>query len=115
MHWVAPSEMSDVPFRLIAYIYQGRELCPADDSGLLDPYVVVRFNGIAQKTIKLKQTRNPSYFQSLVFDTMLPRDISLWPEITVEVWDWDKGADILRSSWGWGKVASDSWPIYELI
>ncbi|CAN0196644.1 unnamed protein product, partial [Discosporangium mesarthrocarpum] len=73
------------PVRLNVYLYMGRDLCPSDDSGLLDPYAIVQFNGQRKMIKRVKKTRNPNWFDSVCFDTYLTEDPLRWPVIQIRV------------------------------
>eukprot|EP00596_Hydrurales_sp_CCMP1899_P004949 CAMPEP_0119051930 /NCGR_PEP_ID=MMETSP1177-20130426/73383_1 /TAXON_ID=2985 /ORGANISM="Ochromonas sp, Strain CCMP1899" /LENGTH=1845 /DNA_ID=CAMNT_0007031303 /DNA_START=346 /DNA_END=5881 /DNA_ORIENTATION=+ len=75
------------PYYLRCYIYQCKGLPAINDNGLIDPYIKVRFNGTKQKTTEKKLTQCPDYFECLEFNQMLPEDLSLAPNILLQVWD----------------------------
>ncbi|CAM9226495.1 unnamed protein product, partial [Choristocarpus tenellus] len=77
------------PFCLRVHIFQCRGLPSSEASGLLDPYVKIRFMGQKQKTKHEESTSNPCFYQTIEFHEMLPRDLRFAPEIRVEVWDRD--------------------------
>lgn len=75
------------PYCLRVFVYQARHLPCADESGLIDPYVKVRFNGVKRTTERKKMTRNPVFYECLIFDAEIPMDQRLAPNIVIEVWD----------------------------
>jgi hypothetical protein len=77
------------PFCLRVHIFQCRNLPSSEASGLLDPYVKCRFMGQKKKTRAEASTTDPTYYETLEFHEMLPKDIKLAPEVRLEVWDRD--------------------------
>ncbi|CAN0128052.1 unnamed protein product, partial [Discosporangium mesarthrocarpum] len=77
------------PFCLRVHIFQCRGLPSSEASGLLDPYVKVRFMGHKEKTSHEGGTADPCFYQTLEFHEMLPKDLRFAPEIRAEVWDRD--------------------------
>jgi hypothetical protein len=81
------------PSCLRIHVFQARGLPASDESGTLDPYVKVRFNGKKAKTGTKSKTCDPCWFQTLEIDDndlMLPEDPDFCPEIVVRVWDSDR-------------------------
>jgi hypothetical protein len=74
-------------YALRVFVYQGRNLPAVDDNGMIDPYVKVRFCGQKKKTMTKSRTQNPSYYEVLTFETMLPNDLTLAPNVLLQVWD----------------------------
>ena len=71
------------------HVYAARNLPAADADGTADPYVVVRTCGQKRKTIIRRDTLNPEFYQTLLFDIdILP--VHLAPQVVIEVWDWDR-------------------------
>jgi hypothetical protein len=91
--WSDFSEVNDLgAYCLRAHVYQARGLPASDESGTLDPYVKIRFNGIRAKTSQKDKTCDPCWFESLEIDQnqlMLPEDPDFCPEIVVRIWDSD--------------------------
>ncbi|KAJ1449086.1 hypothetical protein M885DRAFT_622839 [Pelagophyceae sp. CCMP2097] len=77
------------PFQLRVYVYQARRLPASDDNGLIDAYVKVRFCGSKKRTATRSMTTAPQWYETLVFDEMLPRDALFGPDVVVQVWDED--------------------------
>ncbi|CAM9402960.1 unnamed protein product [Ectocarpus sp. 12 AP-2014] len=77
------------PFCLRVHVFQCRDLPSSEASGLLDPYIKVRFMGRKQKTKHEGSTADPCFYQTVEFHEMLPVDLRFAPEIRVEVWDKD--------------------------
>ncbi|KAJ1447382.1 hypothetical protein M885DRAFT_451451 [Pelagophyceae sp. CCMP2097] len=83
------------PYCLRVYVYQARNL-PASDargraSGLLDPYVKVRFCGDKARTAAASMTTSPVFYETLqrrpAFHEELPSDLRYGPDVVV--WDHD--------------------------
>jgi len=77
---------------LRVHVYQARGLPASDESGTLDPYVKVRFNGNKAKTTIKEKTCDPCWYESLEIDQnnlKLPDDPDFCPEIVVRIWDSD--------------------------
>eukprot|EP00903_Cladosiphon_okamuranus_P014837 g13738.t1 len=77
------------PYCLRTHVFQCRGLPSSEASGLLDPYIKVRFMGRKQKTKHEGSTADPCFYQTVEFHEMLPGDLRFAPEIRVEVWDKD--------------------------
>uniref|UniRef100_UPI00358DE12B myoferlin-like isoform X1 n=1 Tax=Myxine glutinosa TaxID=7769 RepID=UPI00358DE12B len=81
-------------FHLRCYIYQGRQLIAMDNEKLSDCYCVVSFLHRAKKTEVIKSTLNPTWDQTLIFQTIdifgsldsLKKDP---PQVVVELFDKD--------------------------
>ena len=72
------------------HIYQARNLPAFDESGVLDPYVKVRFNGLKGKSKTKTGTCDPCWFESIELDDLkdgliLPDDLDFAPEIVGEL------------------------------
>ncbi|OQS02130.1 hypothetical protein THRCLA_05475 [Thraustotheca clavata] len=72
-------------------IFQGRQLPALDDNGLCDPYIKVRFCGEEKKLDVKKKTRDPLWYQTIVFDADLPPEnyLQYSPQILLRAMDWD--------------------------
>jgi hypothetical protein len=67
--------MPSARYQVQVNCYSGRELPAADSNGLLDPYLTVELNGQTKRTKHVRQTRDPHWFEALVFDDVeLPKD-----------------------------------------
>lgn len=66
-------------YQLRVYLFQGRDLLPADPDGLSDPYVRVAFGNQSQVSETIHRTLCPTWDQTLIFD-----DVTIYgsPEIT---------------------------------
>eukprot|EP00301_Raphidiophrys_heterophryoidea_P027149 c9514_g1_i2.p1 GENE.c9514_g1_i2~~c9514_g1_i2.p1 ORF type:complete len:929 (-),score=237.01 c9514_g1_i2:47-2833(-) len=86
-----------MPFVLRVHLFQARHLIAADESGTSDPYVVVRFGGISDRTQPILNTCFPIFNQTLSLDVEVPDPITLAPEINVMVfdYDWESGDDLI--------------------
>jgi hypothetical protein len=104
------SSRTKAAYQLRCHIYQASDLPPADDNGLLDPYIKVKFNGLkysfdkssttlknncsrTEKTYEVKsmlrkKTRDPLWYQTITFDTELPHP-AFFPQVNVQVFDKD--------------------------
>ena len=81
-----------IPVVVRVDIFCGRHLPVADaDTGSLDPYIRATVNGVSLQTSVKQDTRNPTFFESLVFETQFPQDERLRPPIMLQIWDKDKG------------------------
>ena len=78
---------SSTPVFLRVFVYSCRNLPSIDENGLMDPYVKVRYNGRKGKTKVIEETKNPCFYETITFDTEIPLDINLSPNIIIEVWD----------------------------
>jgi len=77
------------PYCLRVYVYQARNLPASDASGLLDPYVKVRFCGDKARTAAASMTTSPVFYETLQFHEELPSDLRYGPDVVVQVWDHD--------------------------
>ena len=76
-------------YRVLVNLIQARNLPPADDNGLIDPFIVIRFCGLKAKTEIKYKTRDPMYFSTHVFDVELPTLIDYCPDVILQVHDYD--------------------------
>ncbi|EQC29478.1 hypothetical protein SDRG_12726 [Saprolegnia diclina VS20] len=74
-------------------LYQGRQLPALDDNGLSDPYAKVRFGADEQRSEVRKKTRDPMWYQTFVYDVMLPPldMLHFSPQVIVRLMDHDNG------------------------
>ncbi|ETV96991.1 hypothetical protein H310_09840 [Aphanomyces invadans] len=77
-------------YSLLVHLFQGRGLPAADANGLLDPFVAVTCNGVGLKSSTKIKTRDPMYYETLVFDINIPTDRAHQPRIGLQVYDWDR-------------------------
>jgi hypothetical protein len=64
--------------------FSGRELPASDSTGLLDPYLAINLNGHMHKTKHQRQTRDPHWFEAIVFDDIeLPQNSRFAPLLMV--------------------------------
>ncbi|GMH62476.1 hypothetical protein TL16_g03481 [Triparma laevis f. inornata] len=74
------------------HLLKGRDLPPWDqDTGALDGYVKITVGTTTLISSVKNDTRNPAWYETMVFDTTLPRDKDKRPEIIMQVWDRDEG------------------------
>tara|TARA_B110001452_G_scaffold264206_1_gene266845 strand:- start:238 stop:4518 length:4281 start_codon:yes stop_codon:yes gene_type:complete len=78
-----------VRYELRANIYQARDIQPADENGLSDPYVKVSLAGSTKETATIERTLQPIWYQSITMPLELPRDLTLAPKIALVVYDSD--------------------------
>ena len=64
-------------YKLLAHIYQGRNLPAADKTGMSDAYATVRLAGQSAKTKIVKETLNPLFYETLELDVSLPDRINM--------------------------------------
>jgi hypothetical protein len=57
---------------LRVYLYMGRDLPAADDTGLTDPFVIVRCAGSKEKSGYKTQTLNPGWFETIEMEVYIP-------------------------------------------
>ena len=72
-------------YRILVNIIQARNLPPADDNGLIDPYITMRCCGLKATTAIKYKTRDPMYFSTHVFDVKLPTPIEFCPDVILQV------------------------------
>eukprot|EP01038_Epipyxis_sp_PR26KG_P011587 gene11587-15520_t len=75
------------PYCLKVHIYQCKDLPSVHDHTIIDPYVKIRFCGQKQKTEHKSMTQFPSYYETLEFHQLLPKDLSLAPHIIIQIWN----------------------------
>ena len=76
-------------YELRANIYQARDLQPADENGLADPYVRVSLAGAAETSAIVDKSLNPMWNQQIVFPVLLPSNLALAPKVLVTIFDSD--------------------------
>jgi hypothetical protein len=57
---------------LRVYLYMGRDLPAADDTGLADPFIIVRCAGSKEGSEYKKQTLNPGWFETIEMEVNIP-------------------------------------------
>jgi hypothetical protein len=57
---------------LRVYLYMGRDLPAADDTGLTDPFVIVRCAGSKEKSDYKTETLNPGWFETIEMEVNIP-------------------------------------------
>ncbi len=77
-----------------AYIYQGTNLIGLDDTGLSDPYVVIRICDKMAKGPVKEQTNNPSWkttitIKNIIIYGSIENIVHSPPEIIVDLYDED--------------------------
>ncbi|KXJ28698.1 Myoferlin [Exaiptasia diaphana] len=82
-------------YQLRVYLFQGRDLLPADADGLSDPYARVIFQNQSQVTRCIHRTLCPTWDQTLVFD-----NVNIYgstelieknpPQVVIELFDKDE-------------------------
>lgn len=58
---------------LRVYLYMGRDLPAADDTGLADPFVVIRCAGAKKQSEIKKETLNPGWFETIEMKVNIPK------------------------------------------
>lgn len=82
-------------YLLRVYLYMARDLPAADDTGLADPFVILRCAGEKEQSKALKETLNPGWFQTVEMKVHIPKignDKFPFPSVSLLVYDED--------SWG---------------
>ena len=76
---------------IIVNVHQTRALIPGDDSGLSDPYVIVKFLSQSKKTTVKYNSTNGIWNETLIFSGLAfdIDDISSWPVAYIDVKDKD--------------------------
>lgn len=59
-------------FQLRVHLYIGRNLPPADEGGVSDPFVIIRCAGNTIRSTVKSQTLNPGWYETLTLDVTLP-------------------------------------------
>ncbi|RHX97045.1 hypothetical protein DYB25_006885 [Aphanomyces astaci] len=59
-------------YALLVHLFQARGLPAADANGLIDPFVAVTCSGVGLKSSTKVKTRDPMYYETLVFDINIP-------------------------------------------
>lgn len=55
------------------YLYMGRDLPAADDTGLADPFILLRCAGAKKQSKTKKETLNPGWFQTVEMKVNIPK------------------------------------------
>ena len=76
-------------YELAANIYQGKDMQPADENGLADPYVKVSLAGVERETAIIERTLQPIWYERINIPLDLPRNLDLAPKIVMLVYDSD--------------------------
>ncbi|KAF0774226.1 hypothetical protein AaE_002074, partial [Aphanomyces astaci] len=93
-------------YALLVHLFQARGLPAADANGLIDPFVAVTCSGVGLKSSTKVKTRDPMYYETLVFDINIPTvcvysiyltvqcmyERTHQPRIGFQVYDWDRWA-----------------------
>eukprot|EP01156_Anaeramoeba_ignava_P017863 Anaeramoba_ignava/a90184_286.p1 GENE.a90184_286~~a90184_286.p1 ORF type:complete len:1304 (+),score=348.32 a90184_286:131-4042(+) len=81
-------------YELRVYLFQGKDLPPADKTGFSDPYCIVRLGRTSCKSKRVEETLFPTWYETLVLKTELPDPLTLAPDVVVMCYDWDQvGSD----------------------
>ena len=92
-----PRQLIYSPYEVRLHLYQGKDMPPMDDNGLLDPYVVAVVNGQrlslptkrgSKRSSVESETVNPQWYETLSAQVWLP-DLAYAPPLMLEVWDLD--------------------------
>jgi hypothetical protein len=83
-------ERVEKTYEMRFHLYMARYLPAKDENGLCDPYCVVKYYGQTLKSSVKLETCNPSWYETVVADVVVPEPLELAPPITVLVYDEDK-------------------------
>ena len=92
-----PSSLPFSPYEVRVHLFQGRNIPPADDDGLVDPYVTVEVaghmlhadTGVLPRSHVEWDSVNPQWFQTMRAQLWLPEK-QFAPPLMLNVWDWDR-------------------------
>ena len=92
-----PSSLPFSPYEVRVHLFQGRHIPPADDDGLVDPYVTLEVaghrlhadTGVLPRSNVEWDSVNPQWFQTMRAQLWLPEQ-QYAPPLTLNVWDWDR-------------------------
>ena len=81
-------------FQLRIYLFMGRNLIGADNSGLSDPFAKVLIGEYIARSGILEQTRSPIWDETIIINNIIfhysPDVLKLSPpNVVVELFDWD--------------------------
>jgi hypothetical protein len=82
-------EREEKKYEMRFHLYMARFLPAKDENGLCDPYIVVKYYGQTLKSSVKEATCNPSWYETIVADVVVPEPLELAPPITVLVYDQD--------------------------
>ena len=82
-------EREEKKYEMRFHLYMARFLPAKDENGLCDPYIVVKYYGQTLKSSVKQATCNPSWYETIVADVVVPEPVDLAPPITVLVYDQD--------------------------
>ena len=93
-HMPTPEEYAEIwrDYVLRMYLYMGRDLPSADDTGLSDPFIVFKCAGAEAESHHKAETLNPGWFQTLEMDIKIPEignDLVPTPWISMICYDRD--------------------------
>ncbi|CAI2384461.1 unnamed protein product [Moneuplotes crassus] len=76
---------------LRVYLYMGRDLPAADDTGLADPFIILRCAGAKKQSTTKKETLNPGWFETVEMKINIPKvGNSIFPEPSVSLLCYDE-------------------------
>ena len=81
-------------FQLRTYLFMGRNLLGADDTGLSDPFARIIIGECIEKSTQFNETCNPIWDETIVINNIRfnfsPESLkSSPPNVVVEIFDWD--------------------------
>ena len=76
-------ERAEKKYEMRFHLYMARFLPAKDENGLCDPYIVVKYYGQTLKSSVKQATCNPSWYETIVADVVVPEPVDLAPPITV--------------------------------
>jgi len=82
-------ERQEAKYEMRFHLYMARFLPAKDENGLCDPYIVVKYYGQTLKSSVKAATCNPSWYETIVANVVVPEPLELAPPITVLVYDQD--------------------------
>ena len=82
-------ERKERKYEMRFHLYMARFLPAKDENGLSDPYCVVKYYGQTLRSSVKFETCNPSWFETVVADVVVPEPLELAPPITILVYDED--------------------------
>lgn len=83
-------ERVEQKYQMRFHLYMARFLPAKDENGLCDPYVIIKYYGQSIKSSVKMETCNPSWYETIVADVVVPEPLELAPPITVLLYDEDK-------------------------
>ncbi|RHY87253.1 hypothetical protein DYB35_010757, partial [Aphanomyces astaci] len=87
-------------YALLVHLFQARGLPAADANGLIDPFVAVTCSGVGLKSSTKVKTRDPMYYETLVFDINIPTIYVVTLDVTIIASsDYTAGYAVPKPTW----------------